>query len=320
MKVGMMTEGMFSDGKALDPDTIAVCICTYKRPVMLAMLLDELQKQKTSGFFAYRVIVVDNDPERSAEALVQAKSHTLPVAISYAGEPRRNIALVRNKAMALAAGDHVAFIDDDETPDPQWLLRLYRQRNESQADAALGPVLPLFRGDPPRWLLRSGLCDRPRYPSGTKLSWNQTRTGNVLLDKRLCADPEARFLATFGAGGEDVDFFKRLFDKGYLFVWCDEAVVHEWNPPERWRASYLIKRAFLQGATSLRYSGVHAGAAARARTLAKSAIAFSAYTMMLPVLRVAGRHIFMRYLVKNVHHIGRLLALSGLASASKRNF
>jgi glycosyltransferase involved in cell wall biosynthesis len=52
-------------------EVISVCICTYKRPVLLDKLLGRLLGQETEGLFIYSIVVVDNDLSRSAEALVR---------------------------------------------------------------------------------------------------------------------------------------------------------------------------------------------------------------------------------------------------------
>ena len=40
---------------------VSVCICTYKRPVLLKRLLEGLGEQDTSGLFTFSIVVVDND-------------------------------------------------------------------------------------------------------------------------------------------------------------------------------------------------------------------------------------------------------------------
>ena len=44
--------------------------------------------------------------------------------MTYAVEPERNIALARNRALSLARGEKLAFIDDDEMASPFWLSTL----------------------------------------------------------------------------------------------------------------------------------------------------------------------------------------------------
>ena len=53
---------------ANDVAHISVCVCTYKRPLMLKRLLAELDRQQTGGLFTYSIVVADNDQARSAQA------------------------------------------------------------------------------------------------------------------------------------------------------------------------------------------------------------------------------------------------------------
>ena len=43
--------------------------------------------------------------------------------IDYFVEPERNISLARNRSVRASKGDLIAFIDDDEFPDRDWLLQ-----------------------------------------------------------------------------------------------------------------------------------------------------------------------------------------------------
>ena len=46
---------------------ITVCICTYKRPIMLDNLLSRLSIQRTEDSFSYDIVIVDNDNIGSAK-------------------------------------------------------------------------------------------------------------------------------------------------------------------------------------------------------------------------------------------------------------
>src|SRR5256885_668732 len=119
---------------------ISVCICTYKRPMLLQRLLEELGRQRTEQRFTYGVVVADNDRQQSAEPVVRAFATHSAVLVEYCVEPRQNIALTRNKALELAHGEFVAFIDDDEFPTEGWLLTLFKTCNQYGVDGVLGPV------------------------------------------------------------------------------------------------------------------------------------------------------------------------------------
>src|SRR5271157_2736074 len=106
----------------LKPNHISVCICTYKRPWMLAHLLNKLPDQITENAFTISVVVVDNDHAQSAKDTVEHCRDKILIEIDYFNEPEQNIALARNKAIENAKGNFISFIDDDEFPDDRWLI------------------------------------------------------------------------------------------------------------------------------------------------------------------------------------------------------
>jgi len=95
---------------------------------------------------SYEFIVVDNHPERLAEGLVTSMAATgLP--LTYLADDRRNISIVRNKGIAAARGTYVAFIDDDEAPEPGWLEALFECLRSAQAlMRPLGPSFHSLKG------------------------------------------------------------------------------------------------------------------------------------------------------------------------------
>lgn len=285
---------------------ICVCICTYKRPKMLAHLLSELQNQKTEQLFTYSITIVDNDHSLSALSTVQTLKKKSMISINYYCEQDQNIALARNKAVQNADGDFLALIDDDETPSDSWLLNLYNALHKFNADGVLAPVKPIFQGHPPQWVVKGKFYEKPCHTTGFVLKWQDTRTSNVLLKRSVFDRNENKFDPKFGRGGEDKDFFKRMTEKGCVFVWCDEAPVYEDIPSQRCKRFFMLKRALLRGKTHLLYQdfGIF--------SVIKSLIAVPLYTLALPVLIVIGHHIFMTYLIKNFEHIGKLLYTCGV--------
>ena len=295
---------------------ICVCICTYKRQELLEKLLLSLEKQETENLFNYSVVVVDNDKFESARQTVQSDTQQSKIAVTYVVEPEQNIALARNRGVENATGDFIAFIDDDEFPEQDWLLNLYKAFLLFHADGVLGPVKPYFEADPPSWVIRGKLCERESFRSGEAITKPKyTRTGNVLLDRKLFADKKSLFNPLLGkSGGEDIDFFRRMMREGKAFVWCDEAIVNEIVPAERLERAYFLKRALLQGVVSSRNLSLLSLATI------KSLIAFIIYTGALPVLLLVRHDIFMQYLIKDCNHIGRILALCGVKILKERTW
>jgi len=294
-------------------EEISVCICTFRRPGLLRKLLDELGGQQTEGLFSFSIVVADNDGSQSAQPVVSEFAASSSIRVTYCHEPRQNIALARNAALANARGDFIAFIDDDEYPAKDWLSSLFKTWKATGADGVLGPVKPYFDQEPPKWATQGRFFERPRHETGHKVGLTDARTGNVLFRRQILSGEGEAFRPQFGTGGEDVDFFRRMMERGRVFVWCDEAIVYEIVPASRCSRSYLLRRALLRGRNSLKPR------TGRLRNVFRSLIAVPAYSLVLPFFFVTGNHHFMKYLIKLCDHAGRLLALLGLNPVKERD-
>jgi cellulose synthase/poly-beta-1,6-N-acetylglucosamine synthase-like glycosyltransferase len=230
---------------------------------------------------------------------------TSTVPIKYCVEPHQNIALARNKALQNACGDFIAFIDDDEFPNRGWLLTLFNTCREYGVDGVLGPVKPVFEQEPPAWVLKSKLYDRPSYATGFVIDWRKGRTGNVLLRKEVFESGVQAFRPEFLIG-EDQDFFRRMIAKGRVFIWCDEAVAYEVVPPLRWTPKFILRRALFRG-TAAKFHPTFG-----ALEIAKSVMAVPLYTVALPFALAMGYHRFMPLLVKLFDHLGNVLSCLGI--------
>jgi succinoglycan biosynthesis protein ExoM len=291
---------------------ITVCICTLRRPQLLSQTLTKLEGQKTDGLFTYSIVVADNDGLQSAQRAVAAFSSVTRLPVTYCVEPQQNIALARNKALQNAGGDLIAFIDDDEFPADDWLCELFKMYKASEADGVLGPVKPYFETEPPQWVRKGRFFERPTHPTGYRLGWEESRTGNVLFRKNILSGLDTPFRSMFGTAGEDMDFFRRAMNKGCSFVWCNEAVAYEVVPPSRCTRSYLLNRALLRGSNFPKHPE-H-----RVLNVAKSLIAVPCYALVLPILSLFGQHVFLKYLIKVLDHASRLFAFLGLSLATQR--
>jgi succinoglycan biosynthesis protein ExoM len=291
-------------------DRISVCICTYKRPRLLRQALEKISLQETGGRFTFSIVVVDNDHGESAKRTVSEFCHLSDIETTYCVEPEQNIALARNRALKNASGNFIAFLDDDEFPTEDWLLSLFNALRQQGVDGVLGPVLPFFEAQPPSWLVRGKFCIRSRHKTGTILDWSETRTGNVLLKSQILDGIDEPFRRQFVDGGEDNDFFRRMIQNGHSFSWCDEAIVYEVVPPERWKRRYMLRRALLRG-QSQRHT-------ADLATTVKSLLAVPFYIASLPFMLLLGQHMFMNFLIRLFDHSGKLLAIAGFKAAGDK--
>jgi GT2 family glycosyltransferase len=99
---------------------VSVVLCTRDRADQLETCLHHLDRQEYPRF---EVVVVDNAPASEAVRNLVAIRKT-DVTYRYVVEPRGGLSWARNAGVAAAAGNIIAFLDDDDEPDRHWLTGL----------------------------------------------------------------------------------------------------------------------------------------------------------------------------------------------------
>lgn len=225
--------------------TVAICICTFRREELLRELLETLSRLRFSKVPTphLRVVVVDNDPQASAQQI--SASVPLPWPTIYAVEPSRGITYARNRAIAEAGADFIAFIDDDETPSPYWLDELLWAQMEFKADVVSGPVLPKYAEAVPGWVKRGGFFDALKLTTGTVR--HTCACNDVLIAAHVFTRVTGFDDAFALSGAEDTNFFLRVRNAGYTIIWCQEATVFEVVSAKRATIAWLLRREFQTG-------------------------------------------------------------------------
>jgi GT2 family glycosyltransferase len=122
-----------------DAPPVTVVVCTRERPEQLTGCLDSLLAQ---AYPRMRVLVVDNAPVTDATARV-ARAAAARGPVDYLVEPVPGLSRARNRAVASAPGEILAWIDDDERADPYWLSEVARAlADHPQAGVVSGVIVP----------------------------------------------------------------------------------------------------------------------------------------------------------------------------------
>ncbi len=230
---------------------ITVCALTYKRVQGLARLLEGLAALTFEDDPPdLSVVIVDNDPERGARATCEAAAKEFRCPLKYVMEPKRGIAYARNTALDHAGdAEWLAFIDDDEVPEPGWLAALIRTQKEYDADVVCGPVVPYFPQQPPGYVIAGGFFEPQRFQNGRQRPY--AFTNNVLFRGAILTEMGLRFDERWALMGcKDRHFFQRIAMAGHKIIWTNDAVVTEWIPATRANAKWLVKRWYRVGNTS----------------------------------------------------------------------
>lgn len=235
---------------------IAICIPTYKRPLMLEKLLRSI----TACILDHSIIgdvhifIVDNDIDKTGEEVARLFSGQLEENhyLHYSVMPLKGIVNVRNDCLLRAMTiipDFIVFIDDDEYVVTEWLNELVKTILNNDADIVRGPVF----AEVDKSVSRSISCwfdDRESYPDNTQISI--MATGNVIMKRQsfqrfnIWFDP--RFNLT---GSSDYFWGVQLLKKGATFYWAANAMAFETIPKSRSNLKWLMKRVYRGGSTYL---------------------------------------------------------------------
>jgi GT2 family glycosyltransferase len=94
--------------------TITAAICTRDRPRQLARALESLTAQSPAPS---EILVIDNAPSDSSTMVLVSENFPQ---VRYLREPIPGLDFARNRALAEASGNVVAFLDDDAMAGPGW--------------------------------------------------------------------------------------------------------------------------------------------------------------------------------------------------------
>lgn len=243
------------------PDKLmVVAICTRNRPRMLERCLASLTGLAPPPGWHWQLMVVENDTEARAQAVVEAAGARAGMEIAYRRQPILGIPHVRNMAIdaALEMGaDWLAFVDDDETVAEDWLAEMTGAIADHEADVIEGPVY--FDGSQGslEWIGEYKYL----FEEGTRR--DRASTANVALSVRLVAPPPAGLGLRFDerlrfTGGSDTEFFTRATAAGAMIVWSKRPRVVEHLPPGRLTFGWQFRRWYRISANeSQRLCGVH---------------------------------------------------------------
>ncbi len=228
---------------------ISVIVTTYNRAAMLAGTLQSLQVQQGREHFTFEIIVVDNASTDDTREVVESIAAHAAIPMRYVLETRQGVACARNRGLRETRADWVAFFDDDQIAEADWLRQLFAVAAAKQAACVGGKVLLRFPVAPVQLdpicrqiLGESAFGNRPHPYPGKFLPG----TGNVLLCRRA-VEAVGLFDESFAYGSEDTEFFRRMRRGGHTLWYAPLAVAHHLIPAHRLSTSYFFWASLRQG-------------------------------------------------------------------------
>ncbi|GAB5447192.1 glycosyltransferase family 2 protein [Gymnodinialimonas sp.] len=242
---------------------LSVVVVSAGRPEALRRCLLGLSQQARAGC---EVIVVA-DPEG------QTAARNLPIkgALKLLPQRKPNISAARNAGIAAAAGEIIAFIDDDAVPEPIWTQAILSAFKDPDLAALTGPVLGR-NGISLQWgpLAVNGLAqDIPLDPNTpVRDGYFRKLQGTNMAFRRDALKQIGGFDEALHFYLDDTDMALRIGLAGLKTAWEPQAIVHHGFEASTRRTQARVPLSLFDiGASSAVYLRKHAPEDQRAEAL-----------------------------------------------------
>jgi glycosyltransferase involved in cell wall biosynthesis len=235
---------VFGDITANRP-VVSVVVCTRNRPDSILVTLRSLL---ALHYRPFEVVVIDNAPSSDATKDAVLVAHGEDPRVRYVREPRPGLSCARNRGLAEAAGDIVAFTDDDVTVDAWWLDGIVRGFHAVPDVACVTGMIATAQLENAEQLyfhLREewgAVCERrvfdltenrddsPLYPySAGIFGAGANFAVSRAIMKEIGGFDEALGAGTVSGGGEDLEIYMRIILSGNRIVYEPAAIVSHYH-------------------------------------------------------------------------------------------
>ncbi len=230
--------------------SVIICAYTEERWHDLVAAVESIQRQ--SVLPREIIVVIDHN----ACLLERVRAHIPDVIVTENYEPQ-GLSGARNSGVAIAQGTLIAFLDDDATAEPDWLIRLTCCCEDSQVLGAGGTVEPLWLSERPAWFPEEYYwvvgCTYRGLPE--KLTVVRNPFGGCTCIRREVFEVVGGFRHSIGRvggrlmGGEEAEFCIRARQHWpqKFFLYEPRAKIHHRIPSHRTNWRYFWSRCYAEG-------------------------------------------------------------------------
>jgi glycosyltransferase involved in cell wall biosynthesis len=229
---------------------VSIVISTI-RPEKTLVLLASIYRQMISSGDEI-ILIFDLDMDDETKSLFKVFEQTLDISTIY---NNKNLGLShnRNLGMKLARNNFVIFFDDD-TIIRESVIETYKKNFKQNYQAIGGPlILSSFYPKLPMWLPK-GLSSLFGIHTVQKRIWG----GNLGIDLKFLKKHDISFQENLGRKGEGLqsgdesNVLEKISNKNGKAVFDTNLAIYHCIDKNRYRVSYLIRRAFWQGISEVR--------------------------------------------------------------------
>ena len=217
---------------------VTVAICTFNRAESLRLTLDSLVAMEVPSDLPWELLIVNNNSTDHTDDVIGEYVRRLPVRREFESRGGKSNAL--NRAIDVAKGDYIVWIDDDVLVDPG-LLTAYAAAFRRWPGAAVfgGRIKPKYEAPVEKWVLESEAVlggpyairdfgdqvlslsadDEDHFPYGANWAVRTIEQQAFRYDPELGPAPnKARY-------HEDIEVVHRLLRSGATGYWIPDAMV-----------------------------------------------------------------------------------------------
>jgi GT2 family glycosyltransferase len=214
-------------------------LCTYNRAALLERVLDACFEQ-TIPDRSYEVVLVNDGSTDETPAAIERARRRAGCRFVVVDQPNSGLAKGRNAGIARAAGERIAFIDDDVLILPNFLEEHLRSHASHPQSIVRGGAINVESFDelpPPVWSVKD-------------YSGNYFWTTNVSVPLATIR-AIGGFNETFAEyGWEDIDVGLRLRARGVKAVFNPKALAYHYKPrPRAASVEKMVRQAQAQART-----------------------------------------------------------------------
>ncbi len=251
---------------------ISVIICTHNRAFLLPEVLNSLEKTEMPENIEIELVIVDNACSDNSFQVITEHVKKSKFKIHPLKEPKQGKTFALNTAINNAAGDLLAFVDDDHIVSPGYFKAIRSAAaNYPDCNIFCGRITPNWDGTEPPWI-----HDDTRYPirpfpipnfnMGDSVLEVQLDKGMFipgagnLVIKRSVFKNVGLFSEEFGPkghnlqGGEDLEFIRRALKHGERLMYIPEILQYHHVDKNKLTLNYLIKKAYYRSMAAYQLS------------------------------------------------------------------
>lgn len=234
---------------------VSVILCTRNRAESLSVTLAAIARLVVPAGCDVELIVVDNASSDQTRHVIDS-FQPATMKVRHLTEQGKGKSCCLNLAIAAAAGEILAFIDDDVRPDAHWIVELDRAFVEAEVMAVQGKVVCVYDPPLPDWYDATQLGGLAEVDLGpARRSWiKDPCVGANMAFRRTVVDRIGNFRTFLGPGQsgffDDTEFSWRMHEAGMRIEYLPEVFAYHHPFASRLTRTQLRRAWFRNGSSS----------------------------------------------------------------------